>query len=327
MGFFRHHSTHKKIFMKKVLITGGSGTVGSAFINTFYDRYAFVSYDRNKEKQLALKSIFPEIKLLTGSVENKEALIDAFIKTKPDIVIHAAALKYIDIAEKQPSLAIKINVLGSINVIEAARIANVSITIGISSDKACLSNSVYGHTKNLMEHLFLEANDEKNKFVSCRFCNVAGSYGSVVSRWLELKAANQALKITDPKMNRFMFLPKDAANLIQKAIEISEHNVHASIVVKKVKAVNMFDLARCISNNIEMIGKRAGERLNETLISADEIPFTKIENEYVLIQSQKNTMGNLLDKELNSFDAEKMSANEMNDLIKNIECAHEKCIN
>ncbi|OGT39831.1 MAG: hypothetical protein A3E81_01530 [Gammaproteobacteria bacterium RIFCSPHIGHO2_12_FULL_36_30] len=313
--------------MKKVLITGGSGTVGRAFINTFYDRYSFISYDRNKEKQATLQATFPAVKLITGSIENKEELINTFSTIRPDIVIHAAALKYIDIAEKQPSLAIKINVLGSMNIIDAARIVNVPITIGISSDKACLSNSIYGHTKNLMEHLFLEANDEKNKFIICRFCNVAGSYGSVISRWLDLKSENKTLKITDPKMNRFMFLPKDAANLIQKAIEQSENHLDTGIVIKKVKAVNMFDLASCISNNIEIIGKRAGERLNETLISVDEIPFTKIQNEYVLIQREKNTMNDSLDKELNSFDAERMSIGEMNNLLKNIECAHEKCIN
>ncbi|PJB10679.1 MAG: hypothetical protein CO120_03610, partial [Gammaproteobacteria bacterium CG_4_9_14_3_um_filter_38_9] len=269
MGFFRHDSTYEKMVMKKILMTGGSGTVGNAFIKAYYDQYQFISYGRNKEKQAALKSTFKNIDLVIGSIENKNKLIKVFQAVKPDIVIHAAALKYIDIAQKKPSQAIRTNLLGSMNIIEAACSANVPITIGVSSDKACLSNSVYGHTKNLMEHLFFEANNDKNRFICCRFCNVANSAGSVISRWLDLKENDQPLSITDPSMNRFIFLPKDAAKLIYKAIDIAEHKAHGGILLKKVKAVNMLDLACCISSDIKIIGKREGERLDETLVSAD----------------------------------------------------------
>lgn len=304
--------------MKKILITGGSGTVGSAFIKEFYNQYQFVSYGRNEEKQAALKSTFNNIELVMGSIENKDELINTFLTIKPDIVIHTAALKYIDIAEKQPSQAIKVNLLGSMNIIEASKIANVPITIGVSSDKACLSNSVYGHTKNLMERIFLEANNDKNKFICCRFCNVAGSEGSVISRWLALKKENQPLKITDPKMNRFIFLPKDAAHLLEKAITLSFKDNFGGILLKKVKAVNMHDLAFCISPHIEIMGKRPGERLDETLITIDEIPYTYMDKEYVLIQPEKNPIEkNRISESLYTASAEKMNTTELKNLIKN----------
>src|SRR3990167_1649656 len=127
--------------MKKVLITGGSGTVGSAFIKEFYNQYQFVSYGRNKEKQAALKQQFSKVELCEGSIEDRENLLKVFSRVKPDIVIHTAALKQIEVGEKHPAQAIKTNLLGSLNIIDASKIANVAITIGISSDKACLSNS------------------------------------------------------------------------------------------------------------------------------------------------------------------------------------------
>lgn len=310
--------------MKKVLITGGSGAVGAAFIKAFHDQYQFFSYSRNKEKQIALKNIFSQVTLYEGSVEDYLHLQNIFMKIKPDIVIHAAALKHIDTSEKYPSQAIKINLLGSLNVIEASRATQVPITIGMSSDKACLSNSVYGHTKNLMERLFLEANNEKNKFSCCRLSNVAGSVGSVIPFWLMQAQKKQALKITDPNMNRFMLLPEEVANLIQKAIFKAQKERDSFVLTKKIKAVNIFELANQISSNTEITEKRFGERLNETLVSTDELPLTYLDQEYIFIQSQKNPLAHTtLVRELNSLTAEKMNQSELKNLIKQVKLLYE----
>ncbi len=306
--------------MKKVLITGGCGTVGQAFIKEFYNQYEFISLSRNQEKQHILKTNYPDVKLEIASIENSTELTNIFLKTKPDIVIHAAALKQIDVAQKKPSEAIKINVTGSLNVIAASKAANVSITTGISSDKACLSNSVYGHTKSLMEQLFIEANTDQNKFACCRLCNVAGSVGSVIPFWLQLAKANLPLKITDPNMNRFMFSQSDAANLIQKAIDQISKNNGAFILIKKLKAVNMSDLANVLSSDVETIGKRAGERLDEALISADELPFSTIDGDYVFIGSEKNASNsNQLTASLCTIDATRMNSSEIKNLINTVE--------
>lgn len=313
--------------MKKILITGGCGTVGTAFIKEFYNQYQFISLSRNKEKQDILKENYPDIKLEMGSIENGAELTNSFLKIKPDIVIHAAALKQIDVAQKKPSEAIKINVIGSLNVIAASKAANVYITIGISSDKACLSNSVYGHTKSLMEQLFIEANSEKNKFACCRLCNVAGSIGSVIPFWLQLAKANLPLKITDPNMNRFMFSQSDSANLIQKAIDEADKNNGAFTIIKKIKAVNISDLANVLSSDVETIGKRAGERLDEALISADELPFSHIDGDYVFIGAEKNALkNNQLTAPLCTIDATRMNSFEIKNLIDTVEKTYEKNI-
>lgn len=304
--------------MKRVLITGGSGTVGRAFIETYYERYQFISYSRNEKKQAALKSRFDKIELLMGSVEDRSDVINAFMKIKPDIVIHAAALKHIEIAEKQPAQAVKTNLFGSLNVIEASRNADVSITLGISSDKACLSNSVYGYTKSLMERIFLEADTKKNRFLCCRLGNVAGSVDSVIPFWFKMHNEKKPLPITDPKMNRFMLSPRECAFLAHKAIEIADSGQSGCVLLKKIKAVNMLDLAKHISSNIQIVGKRLGENLNETLVSEKELPFTYLDGRYVMIKTQKNPSGeNQLQEKLTSLYAEKMDKIEISNLIAN----------
>ena len=142
--------------MKNLFITGGSGTVGKAFIKNNIDKYNIFSFSRNEKAQVSLKRNFPEIEILFGSVEQKTELFNAFRISRPDIVVHAAALKHVDTAEKQPSLAIKSNILGSLNIIEASIEHNVGTTVGISTDKACSPDNVYGQTKYLMERLFRE---------------------------------------------------------------------------------------------------------------------------------------------------------------------------
>jgi FlaA1/EpsC-like NDP-sugar epimerase len=258
------------------------------------------------------------------SIEDRDNLIKTFLQIKPDIVIHAAAFKHINIAEKQPTQAIQVNILGSLNIIEASKAANVPITIGMSSDKACLSNSVYGHTKYLMERIFFESDNEKNRFISCRLCNVVGSYGSVVPFWLDLARKNEPLKITDPKMNRFMLLPEDIASLIKKAIDSASVEKTPFILTKKIQAVNMQDMASCISSNIAVSGKRPGERLDETLVSVKELPFTYLDGDYIFIKSQKNSSkASRLQNVLNTLKSEKINKNDIKRLIKCVETAHE----
>lgn len=303
--------------MRKVLITGASGAVGYAFIQAYLDQYHFISLSRNQQKQALLKKKFNKIDTVIGLVEDRSTLINIFQKMKPDIVIHAAALKHIALAEQKPSEAIKINILGSINVIEAAKAANVPITIGISSDKACLSSSVYGHTKNLMEHLFLEASTAINKFACCRLGNIAGSQGSVIPLWINAVRENKVLNVTSDKMNRFVFMPHDVANIIQMAIVNLEKNSQSFIATQHKKAVNMLDMALSISPKINIVGKRPGEKLNENLVSVNELPFTYIENNYILIKNEKNVSEkNRLKKSLNTLRAEKMSIDEIKDVVK-----------
>lgn len=297
---------------KKILITGGSGTIGSVFIEKFYHHYQFVSFSKNDEKQLALKKKFPRVALLSGSIEDSEFLLNVFKTEKPDIVIHAAALKRVEIAENEPSKAIQTNLLGAMNVIDASTQAEVPVTIGISSDKSCSRKNVYGQTKYLMERLFLKANKNHNmRFSCCRLSNVACSEGSVIPIWLTLAKKKLPLRITDAGMNRFMLSKHEVAHLIQETINAS-YQTQAGIFLKKTKAINLLALAKEISDEIEIIGKRPGEELNETLVSQEEVSFSYQEQDYILIKSIENpNKENRLLSEVNTMNVDTMNQSEL----------------
>jgi UDP-N-acetylglucosamine 4,6-dehydratase len=302
--------------VKKVLITGGSGTVGSSFIEYYKDKYHFCVFSRNESLQDALKKKY-KVDSYLGSVENKEDLYFAYDKFKPDIVIHAAALKHVDIAEKQPIQSVNMNVLGSLNVISASLEFNVPINIGISTDKACNHQNVYGITKYLMEKMFLESNSDKIKFATCRFANVANSNGSVIPYWKDLAKKGLPIKLTDINMNRMIFSRKDACQLINTSIDICEKENGGFVLSKKMKTVNMYDLACSISNNIEIVGIRPGEKLNEDLVSEKEVPYCQlIENDYVKIYKNIYNKNDKLKLPINSLNAEKMTTEEILTLLE-----------
>ena len=217
--------------MKKVLITGGTGTVGEAFIKEYYDEYEFITLSRNEAKIAEVSKSFPKVKTFVADVTDYEQLSVIISKELPDIIIHSAALKHIDIAEKNPTSAILSNIIGSYNIVKAAVNNNISLTVGISTDKACDPKSVYGYTKKLMEELFLNNHTDKNRFICTRFANVAGSNGSVIPFWKQLIQNDSNLQLTDKGMNRLMFTKKEAAELVQKAIELVDEIKNESFFV------------------------------------------------------------------------------------------------
>lgn len=315
--------------MKKVFLTGGTGSVGSAFIHQYYDQYQFYSFSRNEKMQVALKREYPLIEIIIGAVEDKYSLINAVSSIKPDICIHAAALKHVDTGEKQPIQAVRSNIIGSMNVIEACLSASVPISIGISTDKACAPDNVYGYTKSLMEKMYMEANSDKVKFACCRFGNIAGSHGSVIPYWFRLLESRQPLRLTHPDMTRLMFLPKDAATLIRKTIDILEKEDGGFILSKNMKSVNMFDLAKSIvqyvkgdenAERIDIIGVRPGEKLDENLISEEELKYTRVLEDYLIIDFLNQRTHLPMQKEaVNSKTASLMSASEILMLLSEVE--------
>ena len=302
--------------MKKILITGGSGTIGSSFIKNYYDDYKFYSYSRNEKMQVSLKRSFDKVKIILGAVEDKITLSQAIIDIKPDVVIHAAALKHVDTGEITPIQTIKSNIVGSLNIIECCSEYNVPVTIAISTDKACVPEQNYGYSKLLMEKMFIEANNERNKFSVCRFGNVTHSHGSVLPFWLRLKANNETLKLTDSRMNRLMFSQREAVDLVHKTMAWTEEDSGGFILSKKMKTVNMMELAKIISDKVEEIGIRPGEKLDETLISTNELPYTHCIGDFIKITPEENTsLTNNLTEEYSSLTAEKMNVDEMIDMV------------
>ena len=299
----------------KVLITGGTGTVGKALISQNDNEY--ISISRNEENIANVRRLYPEVKCYVGNIEDKSLLLRVFKDVKPDVVVHAAAMKHIDLMETNPIAGCNVNVKGSINVIEASIINDVHITIGISTDKACLAESVYGASKYIMERVFMNTNTDENRFALTRFANVAHSAGSVLPFWLKLKEAGLNLKLTDPNMNRLIFTKEEAANLINRTIDFTKENGGGFVKSYKMKCVNMLDLAKVVSNAqpIEIVGKRPGEKTDEDLISEREVKKTYIYGDDIHIRVEDNEKDNRLYEAYNSSTAEKMTYKEMMELV------------
>ena len=301
----------------KILITGGTGTVGKALIKLNDNEYINVS--RNEEKIAELKREHPEVKSYVGNIEDKGLLLRVFKDVKPDVVVHAAAMKHIDLMETNPIAGCNINVMGSLNVVEASIINDVPITVGISTDKACLAESVYGASKYLMERVFMNSNnDNANRFALTRFAIVAHSNGSVLPFWLKLKSEGKPLKLTDPDMNRLIFTQEDAAHLINRTIKWTRDHGGGFVNSYKMKCINMLDLAMFIANEevpIDIVGKRPGEKTNEDLISEREINRTYIHGDDIHIRMEENEGADRLTEPYNSKSAEMMTEEEIKELV------------
>ena len=301
----------------KVLITGGTGTIGRAYVKNYAEFFDVYSLSRDENKQTQLQRAFPEVVgQYLGNVEDKETVFRVYEEVKPDIVIHAAAVKHINLAEKQPIQTCKVNIVGSLNIIEASIRYDIPITVAISTDKACSYESVYGGSKYLMERCFLEANSNRNKFSVCRFANVAHSDGSVLPFWLDEKRDGNSLKLTDPNMNRLMFTQDDAANLIYRTVEYTRKNSGGFVCSYKMRCVNMLDLAKAISEDVEIVGRRPGEKVDEDLISEHELDYTYVIGNDIHIRTEKNEGDNKLDVPYNSKSAKKMSQKEIKEIVE-----------
>ena len=166
-----------------------------------------------------------------------------------------------------------------------------------------------------MERVFMNTNNDTNRFALTRFANVAHSNGSVLPFWLKLKEEGKPLKLTDPDMNRLIFTQEDAADLINRTIRDTQKYGGGFVKSYKMKCVNMLDLAKFISDDVEIIGKRPGEKTNEDLISEREIKRTFIYDDDIHIRMEENEDFNRLKVPYNSKSALKMDKYEMGTLV------------
>lgn len=306
---------------KKILITGGFGTIGSALINNYDDEFDFVNICRSGIINQDDTKAFENIKNYKCDILNSSKLLEIFEIEKPDIVVHTAAVKHVNVAEENPSMAVETNLVGSLNVIRASINSKVAVTIGISTDKASQPENVYGYTKKMMEQMFIEHHTKETKFVCVRLANVAGSNGSVIPYWVNLAKEGQDLGLTDSRMNRLMLSKKESAELIHKAFRYASNSEKAFTITKVLKAVNMAGLAKSIANyfgkgsKIKLIGLRPGEKLNETLISENELAHSYITQNHKYILLYNDEFGKeRLQRPLSSLTADLMSATEIEEL-------------
>lgn len=263
-----------------ILITGGTGSFGHAFIPIALKRYnprKIIIFSRDEMKQWDMAKKFEgedRLRFFIGDVRDKDRLSRAMKGV--DYVIHAAATKIVPTAEYNPFECIKTNVLGGMNVIDTAIDANIKSVVALSTDKASSPINLYGASKLVSDKLFIAGNfysgDGNTKFSVVRYGNVMGSRGSVIPFFNSIKN-NAYLPITDVNMTRFMISLEDAVDLVFHAFD---DMVGGEIYVKKIPSMSIVDVASVVAPNVEhkIVGVRPGEKIHEQMIGSDDAPQT-----------------------------------------------------
>jgi len=272
----------------KILITGGTGSLGRALVKALLcvnppERLVVLSRDEWKQHEMRREFGHPCMRYFIGDVRDRDRLYRAFEGI--DIVIHAAAMKQVPTAEYNPFEAIKTNILGAQNVIDAAIDCRVGKIIALSSDKAVNPINLYGATKLCSDKLFVAANHYSGKhntrFSVVRYGNVVGSRGSVIPLF-KTQAVRGTLSITDKRMTRFWITLDKAADFV---LECLERMNGGEIFIPKIPSMRIRDLAYavCPDCKLEEVGIRPGEKLHEVMIPADEAIYARIFSDHYII--------------------------------------------
>lgn len=277
---------------KTILITGGTGSFGHKCVEMLFQKYnpaKVIIFSRDEFKQSEMAKIFSPVKYpiryFLGDIRDRERLYRAFEGVH--YVIHAAALKQVPALEYNPTEAVKTNVDGADNIVNAAIDAGVEKVVALSTDKAVNPVNLYGATKLVAEKIFVAANayaGARVKFSAVRYGNVVGSRGSVIPLFLKFKKEGVTeLPITDERMTRFWITLEQGVDLVLRALEEGEGG---EIFVPKIPSMKLVDLARALIPDctFKAIGIRPGEKLHEALISSDESRHVKdLQDMYVVL--------------------------------------------
>jgi UDP-N-acetylglucosamine 4,6-dehydratase len=263
-----------------ILITGGTGSFGHAFLPMALERYnpkKVIILSRDEMKQWEMAKLYgddPRVRFFIGDVRDRDRLYRAFDGV--DYVVHAAATKIVPTAEYNPFECIKTNINGAMNVIDAAIDKGVKRVVALSTDKASSPINLYGASKLASDKLFVSGNayvgEHGTRFSVVRYGNVMGSRGSVIPFFMSI-ADKGVLPITDPRMTRFMISLEQGVELVWHAFE---DMVGGEIYVKKIPSMKVTDIASVVAPEArhETIGIRPGEKLHEQMIGIEDAPYT-----------------------------------------------------
>jgi UDP-N-acetylglucosamine 4,6-dehydratase len=277
---------------QSVLVTGGTGSFGKRFIETVLKRYQpkrLIVFSRDELKQWEMQQTFSAkqfdcIRYFIGDVRDRDRLYRAMDGV--DLVIHAAALKQVPACEYNPIEAVKTNVLGAANLIDAAIDRNVKRVIALSTDKAAGPINLYGATKLCSDKLFSAANSysghHQTRFAVVRYGNVVGSRGSVIPLFVKMKSTG-VIPVTDPRMTRFWITLDQGVEFVLASLG---RMTGGEVFVPKIPSMNMMDLARAIAPEcrIEIMGIRPGEKLHEVMVPLGDGRNTlEFDDHYVIL--------------------------------------------
>jgi len=255
--------------MKNILITGGTGFFGQGFVRAALAHGAerVCVFSRGEYQQALMRRAFgddPRLRFFIGDVRDADRL--AWAMAGCDVVVHAAALKRVEVGEYNPTEMRKTNVGGAENVVWAARQADVEKVVALSTDKACEPANTYGKTKALAEDIFLSANRERGAtgpiFAVCRYGNVAGSTGSVIPTWRRALEQGHAVQVTDLEATRFWMRLDEAVHLVAKTIELMEGG---ELMIPDLPAYRLGDLAEVMGVSYAVTGLMPGEKAHESM--------------------------------------------------------------
>tara|TARA_B100000927_G_C16447824_1_gene462557 strand:+ start:212 stop:1231 length:1020 start_codon:yes stop_codon:yes gene_type:complete len=277
---------------KKLLITGGTGSFGKSvlkyFISSNINEIRIFSRDEKKQDDMRNELNNNKLKFYIGDVRDTESLINACRGV--DYVFHAAALKQVPSCEFYPSEAIKTNIIGTENILDASITCNVKKVVVLSTDKAVYPINAMGMSKAMAEKLLIAKSrfQQKSETTFCitRYGNVMASRGSVIPLFVSQIKKNEPLSITDPQMTRFLMSLQDSVELVVYALL---NGKRGDIFVQKSPAATVLDLAKALldifnkKNKLNIIGTRHGEKLYETLISREEMARAKDLKKYYRI--------------------------------------------
>ncbi len=284
---------------KTILVTGGTGSFGRKFVATMLEQFKpkkVIIFSRDELKQHEMRTSgfdHPSLRYFIGDVRDAERLRRAM--NGVDVVVHAAALKQVVACEYNPLEAVKTNIDGAKNIIDAAIDAKVQKVLALSTDKAVSPVNLYGATKLVAEKLFVQANaytgGDTPKFACVRYGNVVGSRGSVVPVFLEQRKTGR-VTVTDKRMTRFWITLEQGVKLVTDGIE----QMHGGeIFVPKITSMNIMDLVRIVAPDckVDEVGIRPGEKLHEALLSDEEATHTlDAGDKYVVMPVQASWTNN-----------------------------------
>ncbi|QEE16034.1 SDR family NAD(P)-dependent oxidoreductase [Promethearchaeum syntrophicum] len=315
--------SYNKIFNNKVvLITGGTGFLGRKLTKKIleFNPQSIRLFSRDEVKHHKIQELFNhnnKIRNLIGDVRDYSRLLRAMQGV--DIVIHAAALKRLDILEYNVEECIKTNIFGSLNVVNACLECNVEIAVMVSTDKACNPINTYGACKFVSEKLFTERNYNKGKnktiFTTVRYGNVLESTGSVIPFFEDKIINGEKIPLTDSRMTRFIISPNQSVNLIFNALKFSiggEIFVPKLLAFKIIELVNILKEKHNASSEIEIIGLRPGEKIHELMMNENEVTRTYEYQNFFVITSQIEEYTKLEKYPIYITEGKKIDINKMN---------------
>ncbi len=329
---------------KTILITGGTGSFGGMvlkkILNSEVKQIKIFSRDEKKQDDIRKKINSSKVKFYIGDVRDHEAINNSMQNV--DLVFHAAALKQVPSCEFYPLEAVKTNVIGANNVMNAAIENNVSKVVVLSTDKAVYPINAMGLSKALMEKIAISkaplCESKKTIFTITRYGNVIGSRGSVIPLFINQIKANKPITITDPNMTRFLMSLEEAFDLVVKAFSSAKQG---DIFVKKSPACTISVLAQALKEifnsdtPINFIGTRHGEKLYESLLSREEMAKAEDHQKYFKVSSDDRDLNYSkyfdqgkeevsLSQDYNSHNTERLNVNEVKDLLTKLDIIKEE---